>query len=255
MVERELPKLLTAVRFRSPALHQRGFGDECIRGLVACALLVGVAACTPYPGKYGGVAAPETVIPRTGVSETRHRVRRGETLWSISQRYGVSMKELARLNRLGDGSRLEAGRELRVPGTARAAAPGKPERLARLQGFAWPVQGRVISIFGTRRNGRVNKGVDILAAPGTEVHASRSGTVSFTHETMPGFGKTIILEHGNEYASVYARLGEILVRAGDSVTQRQMIARVGRSALGDGSGVHFEIRWRQKAQNPLHYLP
>jgi len=229
--------------------------------LLALALLY--AGCTPYPGKYGDVAAPG----RMSSEGFTHRVRRGETLWSISRRYGVSVQELTRLNRLGDSSRLEAGQGLRIPSdrkprfsraarrTAPGVASGKPDRLARKMGFTWPVQGKVISIFGTRRNGRVNKGVDILAPSGTEVCASRGGTVSFTHETMPGFGKTIILEHGDEYASVYTRLGEILVRPGDSVTQHQVIARVGRSALGDGSGVHFEIRWRQKAQNPLHYLP
>ena len=75
------------------------------------------------------------------------------------------------------------------------------------------------------------------------------------HEELPGFGKTIILEHADGFASVYAYVREILVRQGDPIAQRQVIARVGETGRTEVPALHFEIRRNQKAQNPLHYLP
>ena len=124
----------------------------------------------------------------------------------------------------------------------------------RGEDFIWPVQGKVIAIFGTRWRGRVNKGIDIQSRPGVEVRATRSGKVSFVHESLPGFGRTIILEHAEGFASVYAYVGEILVRQGEWVNQRQVIARVGETGQARVPALHFEIRRNQKAQNPLHYL-
>ena len=121
--------------------------------------------------------------------------------------------------------------------------------------FVWPVRGRVISIFGTRRRGTVNKGIDIQAQPGEEVVAARAGQVSFVHESLPGFGKTIIIEHGGGFASVYAYVSEIFVRQGEQVAQRQQIARVGSTGRTEVPALHFEIRREQKPQNPLRYLP
>ena len=246
MVVLELPKLAIRVRFPSPAL----------------VLLLVVAGCTPYPGESG----PSAIAPSGGV----HRVQRGDTLWSISKQYGVTVDALVRENRISDISRVEVGRRLVIPARGSAdqpAAPAivrgsdaprlgaEPPRSGAGEGFAWPVQGKVIAIFGTRWRGRVNKGIDVQARAGSEVRATRSGKVSFVHEGLPGFGKTIILEHAEGFASVYAYVGEILVRQGEWVGQRQMIARVGETGRTQVPALHFEIRRNQKAQNPLHYLP
>ena len=262
MAVQELPKLHTRVRFPPPA----GF---------LLVVLLAAAGCAPYQGE-GPAAALTSSVAMT------HRVERGETLWSIAHRYGVSAEDLKRQNRISDVSRLEIGQRLVIParrGAQRPAPKDAPPRasaqrpapaetaprapavfsapvvIGRGEEFIWPVQGRVISIFGTRRRGRVSKGIDIQAPSGTEVRATRSGRVSFVHEGLPGFGKTIILEHANGFASVYAYVKEILVRQGDQVAQRQVIARVGETGRTEVPALHFEIRQNQKAKNPLHYLP
>ncbi len=173
----------------------------------------------------------------------------GETLWSIARRYGVSVEELARANRLTDLSEIEAGQTLAIPlaGVRPTPAPSN--------GFVWPVEGRVIGLFGTRRMGGINKGVDIQAPVGSEVRAARTGQVSFTSEGMPGFGKTIVIDHGDGYASVYAYVAQILVSRGENVQQRQVIARVGSTGRTEVPALHFEIRRHQRPRNPLHYLP
>ncbi len=79
--------------------------------------------------------------------------------------------------------------------------------------------------------------------------AAWRGTVCFQGQS------TIILEHAEGFASVYAYVGEILVRQGEWVGRRQMIARVGETGRTQVPALHFEIRRNQKAQNPLHYLP
>ena len=262
MVVQKLPKLHTRVRFPPPALF-------------LLAVVVAVAGCSQYPGE-GGSAA---IVPPGGV----HRVKRGETLWSISRHYGVSVDALIRANRISDVSQIEVGQSLRIPGepTEPPAAVSAPEPAAQWsqpvrpsgtvrpspvrsstpvragagEEFAWPVQGKVIAIFGTRWRGRVNKGIDVQARAGTDVRATRSGKVSFVHEGLPGFGKTIILEHAEGFASVYAYVGEILVHQDEWVSQRQVIARVGETGRTQVPALHFEIRRNQKAQNPLHYLP
>lgn len=116
------------------------------------------------------------------------------------------------------------------------------------------MQGRVISIFGMRRRGAINKGIDIQARRGADVVAARGGEVAFVHENLPGFGKTIILDHGSGFATVYAYIGEILVRPGERVSQRQVIARVGKSGRSEVPALHFEVRRHQKPQNPFYYL-
>ena len=200
-----------------------------------------------------------------------HRVERGETLWSIARRYGVNVDDMVKKNRISNTSRIEVGQRLLIPARYAAQSSAPLETLPRAstqnpsvraspvwvgtEEFIWPVRGRVIAIFGTRRRGKVNKGIDIQAPSGTEVRATRSGKVSFVHEALPGFGKTIILEHADGFASVYAYVQEILVRQGDQVSQRQVIARVGETGRTEVPALHFEIRQNQKAQNPLHYLP
>jgi lipoprotein NlpD len=202
-----------------------------------------------------------------GSSATVHQVRRGETLWSIARRYGVTVDALVHENRISDMTQIEVGQRLMIPQRGSvapqpAAVPlpvqvfhGEPVRSGAAEEFTWPVQGKVIAIFGTRWRGRVNKGIDVQARAGTEVRAARSGKVSFVHEELPGFGKTIILEHAEGFASVYAYVGEILVRQDEWVNQRQVIARVGETGRTQVPALHFEIRRNQKAQNPLHYLP
>ncbi len=177
----------------------------------------------------------------------------------------MELSDLVRANGVPDVAQIEVGQRLRIPERAAPAESRRPPAstaaftppgpVSSSSGFVWPVQGRVVSIFGARGRGRVNKGVDIQAPAGSEVRAARGGRVDFIHEAVPGFGKTIILDHGEGFASVYAYVAEILVRKGDVVDQRQVIARVGRTGRAEVPVLHFQIRRNQKPQNPLHYLP
>lgn len=232
VVVRELPKLLTAVRFRSPALV-----FLCVALLAGCTQYVEPAGSSDL---FGGVT---------------HRVGRGETLWSIAKNYRVQLKDLIETNRIADVSQVKAGQVLRIPSPGGGEIPADVSVDPVGIDFIWPVEGRVVSIFGMRRGTFLNKGIDIQAPFGREVFASRPGVVSFIHEDLPGYGKTIILDHKDGFATVYAYIGQILVQQGQAVSRRQVIARVGKTGRADVSALHFEIRRRQRPENPFRYLP
>ena len=196
-----------------------------------------------------------------------HRVERKETLWSISQRYNVDLDTLVRVNHLADSGQINAGQSLFIPTpqavpvprttttSVRVAAAASAPLVADGNNFIWPVEGHVLSAFGSRSNGVANQGIDVAAPAGTTVVASRGGRVAFIGEEVPGYGKTIILDHGDDYHTVYACNSEVLVQTGQIVAQRQPIATVGTSGRATSPSLHFEIRRGHRPQNPFYFLP
>ena len=193
-------------------------------------------------------------FPEKGRPGVYHKVKKGETLWSIARAYDVSMKEVIVSNRIPNVARVEENQLVFIPGV-HASKEITFNKDAKENGFAWPVRGKLIGYFHERKGAYFNKGIDIQALEGTQILAARGGKVSFVHEQMPGLGRTVILDHGDGFATVYAYIGEILVHPGQNVSQRQVIARVGRSGRALVPALHFEIRRNQKPQNPFYYLP
>jgi len=190
-------------------------------------------------------------FPEKGRPGVYHKVKRGETLWSIAKAYDVSMKEIIDANRIPNVARVEENQLVFIPGV-HASKEIVVNKEAREGGFAWPVRGKLIGYFHERKGAYFNKGIDIQAREGDIVHAARRGQVVFADYLM-GYGYTVILSHPDEFFSVYARNSKLLVGLNDSVHQGQDIARVGQ---GDNpSYMHFEIRKRSLEDNPLYYLP
>lgn len=220
------------------------------RIILICTLVALLAGCATVP-------KPVAVQRRKPAGGTYYTVRRGDTLWRVSKLHGVTVDELIKANRLPDAEKISVGQKLYIPRVASVSAPPPPRKAEPLSraGFVWPVAGKVVHSFGATMGPAKNKGIDIAARRGTRVVASRSGTVSFTDEHMKGLGKTVIVDHGDGYSSVYGHNSEILVAVGDSVDRNQTIARVGDTGRAEQSMLHFEIRKRHEPQNPFHYLP
>ena len=178
-----------------------------------------------------------------------YTVVRGDTLWHIARRYDVSVDEIVSANRLEDVDSIEVGQRLSIP---LKAAPVALRRV--IKKFDWPVKGSVVVRFGERQEGVVSKGIGIRAKLGSRVEAAQSGTVSFIGDRVRGYGKMIILDHGDDYESVYAHNSENLVRLGQRVKRGQSIALVGKSGRAKFPYLYFEIRWRHQPQDPLIYL-
>ncbi len=128
--------------------------------------------------------------------------------------------------------------------------------------FSAPLQNykesRITSRFGLRRDPRYNRqeshyGIDIKAREGEKVLAAAAGTVTFAGKQR-GFGKLIIIDHGERVSTVYGHLSNVAVRKGESVKVGTFIGTVGRTGNATGVHLHFEIRKGGKALDPLDYL-
>ncbi len=194
-----------------------------------------------------------------------HEVRKGETLWSISRRYGIPVSRLMILNNLPTPSAVKAGMRLRLRGGWFESEPPRPlsrtvtVRLPfsiRRKGeslFEWPVAGRVILGFGWHA-GAPHTGIDVAAPLGTPVRAAADGRVIYS-DRMRGYGNVVILDHGNGFFTVYGNNARNVVGKGERIRRGAVVARVGAEVESAVPHLHFEIRKGNKAVDPLRYLP
>ncbi len=122
----------------------------------------------------------------------------------------------------------------------------------------WPTEGRVIAAFGAQVHPRFGtrtfrNGVDIEANEGRDVAAVYAGHVIYTG-WFKGYGNLIILDHDNEYYTLYAHMADIGVREGDDVRQGQRLGTVGDTGSLEGPRLYFEVRYQGKPQDPEQWL-
>jgi len=120
-----------------------------------------------------------------------------------------------------------------------------------------PVWGEVISRFKQASpatdDTTFTNGITINSPHRTEAYAVYDGEVIFAGN-MSGYGKTVIVDHDQQYYSVTARFNELKVKEGDLVRQGQIIGLTGKNATLFGKGLYFEIRHGEVAENPLDWL-
>lgn len=121
----------------------------------------------------------------------------------------------------------------------------------------WPVAGKIRVPFGLRKHARfdtytVQNGVEIEAPVDTPVLAVHEGTVVFA-ERFSGYGIMVILDHGGKHHSLYAHLGEALVKPGQKVREGETLGTIGGTGL-EGPGLYFEMRFQGKPEDPQGWL-
>ncbi|PKH03940.1 peptidase M23 [Psychromonas sp. MB-3u-54] len=118
----------------------------------------------------------------------------------------------------------------------------------------WPIQGEVLSEFGSRRSGQVTwKGITIEANEGEKVRAVASGRVLFAGY-FKGYGMVIALDHSDGYISLYGYNQTLLQKTGDIVLQGNAIALAGHSGGQDNNSLYFELSHKGTAEDPRHWL-
>jgi murein DD-endopeptidase MepM/ murein hydrolase activator NlpD len=195
------------------------------------------------------------------VSAIRHyTVKPGDTLWGIAREFRVDVEALETVNRISAEDALAVDRELIVPEPDRSLIEDEdtdPEvgdyDLGLSDLTVWPVTGQVSSEFG-QRWGRRHEGLDVAADEGKPIRALESGTVVFAGRRGT-YGKTIIINHGHGFRSLYAHASSLEVSPGEYVEQGQTIARVGSTGHSTGPHLHLEILYRGTPLNPERYLP
>jgi murein DD-endopeptidase MepM/ murein hydrolase activator NlpD len=136
------------------------------------------------------------------------------------------------------------------------------EAVLRERGYTpsiWPVDGKLESGFGGRRNPfggsgyEFHSGQDIEAAWGTPVVACASGKVAFVG-WQNGYGQLVVIDHGGGLTTRYGHLSHIDTTQGKSVSRGQFIGKVGSTGRSTGPHLHYEVRINDEPVNPLQYL-
>ena len=122
----------------------------------------------------------------------------------------------------------------------------------------WPVEGQVTGSFGERIDpfngeGAFHSGVDIGSSYGHPIVAPADGIVILT-DTMGGYGKTIMIDHGNSISTRYGHLSGFAVTSGQRVQRGDVIGYVGESGRSTGPHLHYEVRINDTPVNPYKYL-
>ncbi len=132
--------------------------------------------------------------------------------------------------------------------------PGQTTRDGLRKGLAYPVRGEVQGRFGAERpDGGIWRGIVLRAAEGTPVKVIAPGKVVYAN-WLKGFGNMIIVDHGQQYMSIYAYNQSLLKAVGDDVAAGQTVATVGATGGQVESGLYFEIRHKGAPVNPLLWL-
>ncbi|NLY34550.1 MAG: peptidoglycan DD-metalloendopeptidase family protein [Alcaligenaceae bacterium] len=228
-------------------------------------LLLGTVFMAAVLAGCGGTGkAPVSSLGGGGASAGQYVVQRGDTLYSISRRYNVSVAQLKSLNNISDPSQLEVGQRLRISSSSVASSSGNTANApsagsvstsapkasdAGLVSWMWPLKGNIITGYSSS-----TRGIDIAGNVGDPVYAAASGTVSYVGNGLRGLGNLILISHGNGFITAYAHNSKLLVKDKQRVGKGEKIAEVGQSDT-TSPRLHFEIRRNGQPVNPLSYLP
>jgi murein DD-endopeptidase MepM/ murein hydrolase activator NlpD len=204
------------------------------------------------------------ILPITGV---RHKVKRGETVYSVAKYYSVDAQNIVDypFNSFSNDETfaINAGQELMIPDgikpkeiiidTSRylvrtvAPIPG----VVGEGNFIWPTTGKITQKFYW-----YHQATDIASRDSPNIVAAQSGTVVTAGWSGGGYGNFVVIDHGNGYQTLYGHMlnNSILVTPGQKVNQGQKIGVMGSTGRSTGPHCHFEIRTAKGNLDPLSVL-
>lgn len=129
-----------------------------------------------------------------------------------------------------------------------------------LDGFQWPVKGRISGVYGSQRilNGEPRQphfGIDIAAPEGTPIQAPAGGIVSMTHADMYYSGATLVVDHGHGVSTTYLHMSEISVEAGQRVRRGDVLGKVGATGRATGPHLCWRLNWGGTRLDPALLVP
>ncbi len=193
---------------------------------------------------------------------TRQQRNRNLFLANIRKQQSLREQTIAELNQAAEDLKSKVSNLLQQSEEAKKQPSFIPagQGLAVVRGrIPWPVSGTIVSFFGSQHNKEfnatvVNTGIQIQAPAGTPFKAVGAGTVRYA-DWFKGYGKLVILDHGQGYYSLYAQASELNVTTGQTVAAGQTLGLVGDTgSLLDGSSLYFEIRKDGQPEDPVRWL-
>ena len=137
--------------------------------------------------------------------------------------------------------------------------PPPPGSIGTLKGLLdAPVKGKIVNFFGPFKNTRYDvmnfrSGIEIQTERGEPIAAVFSGKILYA-DWFKGYGNMIIIDHGENYYTVYAHIEEAFKSTGDDVEAGEVIATVGDTGSITGPKLYFEVRHHGKPLDPLQWL-
>ena len=210
-----------------------------------------------------------TILPVDGVL---HRVKRGDTIGRIASIYNADMDQILAFNNLSANGAISIDDALVIPngimkqvqqpqqrnttllGQLRQILkpPGiksVPERIGSALRFIWPTSAsRITQYFSWRHSG-----VDIAGPSSNKIYAAASGVVIISG-WQSGYGRTVLIDHGNGYRTRYGHASKLYVSSGERVERGEVIAMVGSTGRSTGPHLHFEILRNGVRINPLTHI-
>lgn len=208
------------------------------------------------------------ILPVDGV---RHKVVRGDTIYSIGKKYGLSGSQVQMIvdypfnEFLNDETfDLVAGQFLMVPegklqmvaasttlprGTFGTLTPDAGT-VSATGSFIWPASGGISQGYTF-----YHKAIDISNQVGGSILAADAGVVTVAGWVDNyGYGNRVMVDHGNGFATLYAHLSVVQVRVGQRVGRGDVLGQMGSTGRSTGTHLHFEIRQGGALQNPFNFL-
>lgn len=212
------------------------------------------------------------ILPNTGApTEVAYTVQAGDTIQSVAKKYDAESQAILDFpfNDVPDDLKLKVGQVLIIPGgtppsdqaSKKVTKPASPQYLAQGPSsptfsapgggnFAWPTHGVITQYFAW-----YHPGDDIANNAAPPITASDGGVVTVAGwPDNYGYGNRVVVDHGNGYQTLYAHLSNIYVTPGQTVSRGQVIGQMGTTGRSTGIHLHFEIRYKGIAVNPLAIL-
>jgi murein DD-endopeptidase MepM/ murein hydrolase activator NlpD len=259
-------------------------------------LRVGQRLKLPHPPTARPAATPAaapTSTPPPPVVTDRYVVQRGDSLYHIGRRFGVTVQQLAAANNISNPALIHAGLELVIPpGSAAtlvaaavtdtspapvtieaepdetpepppAATPTPPPPVTPTPPAEVPPAEPADTLFIwpvesrhiTQRFRAGHRAIDIITPIGSPVIAAAAGTVEFSGWNVYGYGNLVVIDHGNGWRTLYAHNDSLLVEAGQAVAQGELISLSGSTGRSNWPHVHLEIYQNGRLVDPCGHLP
>lgn len=204
------------------------------------------------------LSAQRKALGEAGEAVRREAAKRKEILASLRREKETRLRALKELEQaalrlqkmLDEIARRAASKpQQAAPGTGLEAGRGKLD---------WPVKGEVTDLFGKSKHPQFaaevfHNGIGIEAGLGDEVKSVEKGRVVYA-DRFAGYGKMVVVDHGERFFTIYAHLSEILKKSGEEVKRGEVLGLVGDSSSLAGVKLYFEMRKDGRSVDPMLWL-
>ena len=212
--------------------------------------------------KKNELLAHQRAVETKKVELEARRRRKAVILAGVRQEKGLYEQSLHELEEssasLWAMTKKDEQKKTAAKATPPASQPARKTATAPTARLPWPLEGPVLTRFGMQRHSQFGimvyrRGIEIQALEGEPVRAVRDGQVAYA-DWYKGYGKLMILDHGNGFYTLYGNLSRLDLNRGAQAARGQVIGLAGDTGSLKGSKLYFEIRMNGEAQDPLLWL-